>query len=518
MSGRLFDPTSDEPFQTRAVLPQMDGREVGGSAGVAQGAASRALLAFSAEMAGLEDARVRAEAAGAEATVRARTTTRLAELRASLAEGDPSTMRARWDAGVARLSGEVLDGIPQMHHRRLRQVTGALASAQVGGVMDLQARRTGDVGRAALLRGVDDLVTAGVSAAEGDRPGVLAQIDATVRAAVAGGLIGAEAGERLRQGAGLRLNREVAREMVRQRRGGPGAVDSLPLPPLPPEDMRMLRDAAADDLAADGADAEQAEQQAASDRDEVVQTVANRALAGDDPPTADEVMALRWDMPPERYDAVLTVSTGRAATRDDPEELDDLTAQAGIAPSAGYRARLDRSLAGGRITRETHRRLTDLDLSMRGSDPASQGRLRERQEIVSALPVDGFDVPGVRIGSFTRIRTRWLDAWEAWSAENPRATPRERDEAMRWVQTRAREDVVAEAVRVLPRAGLRIENGQPPALADIERQERDLLEALDAAQGDDEPVNTAGIADALDMLERWRAVAGMADAARRGAR
>jgi surface antigen len=524
MRERLFTPPDDQSLQSRAIVPQMDERSSEG-AGLVASTAARALLGLSQEMADLEQARVRAESAAAEASARARLTVGMAELRRSLTDGDPSTIRDRWQQGTAALRQLVRESVPERHRARVDRLAEQMAASETGAVLDLQTRRTGEVGRASLLQSLDDLVRAAVAASDPDeRERITGQIDAALLGAVSGGLIGAEAGERMRQRTRQRLDRETARALVRARPGGgPQVVDELPLPPLPPEAMESLRDEATANLAAVGVEDEAAMQQVVKSRQEVAARIVNAALGGEgEQPSVDDVMALRHDIEPATFDAVLTVAFGRAATRDDPQELDDLTAAVGAGRSAQVRGRLDRSLAARLITPETHRRLSALDLELRAETPAARARRAERETLRQAfIDLDRIDGIGIHWQDFVRFRTGAFDAWEEWRAANPQATPQQRREALDWTIAATRRDIVSHALMTLPRpGGLRLEPGRAPRLADLDRLEGELLDALDgmaeSLDAGDAAVAT-GIADELELIERWRVIAGYAEDAERAA-
>lgn len=508
MSGRLFDPSADQPFQSRAIIPQMNANGAG--------AVPSAMAHFGAAASGAADDMLRAqrqaEAAGAEAHGRARMTTGLAELRHSLRAGDPSTIPQRWQEGANTLRERVASELPE----RQRGVFGRLAEQMIasgtGNVLALQTQRTGEVGRANLIRGTDDLVRAAALGGPEDRAEALTQVTAMVDAAVAGGLVSPDVAARVLVGARSRFDRLAAQRMVSSVRGrGPGALAELPLPPMPPEDMEALRAQATEEMIAAGAEADAEERASLTAHEATVTETLSRAMGGEG--SVDELMPLRHSVEPSRYRAAMTVAGGQAATRDVTAEVDDLTARVGIESEGTYRQRLDNALAVQAITPQTHARLRDLDMSLRGQDPATGNRRQARERILDAFPDEDLaELEGdTDLGApFTSIRTNTFNAWEEWSAANPQAGPTERREALNAAVMVGLQETVRTALRILPRpATVQMEPGQPPKLDDIEKAESDLLAALDEleAAGDaGDAAVSSSIADELALLERWRIV------------
>ncbi len=508
MSGRLFTPPDDQSLQPRAIVPQMDARGFEAGAGLVATAASRTLLAFSDVMGDLEQRRLRAEEATQEAAARSRMTVSLAELRRSVATGDPTTLRDRWRESVTALRASIREGTPERHRARIDRLTQQMADGETTAILDLQAARTGEVGRATMLRSMDDLVN--VAAADpAARERIAGEINALVRTAVDGGLVGAEAGERLRQTYQQRLDRETARAMVRSRRGaGPRVVDDLPLPPIPPADLAMLRNEAAQDFAAAAQEAEADEVAFVASRQALADETFSRALAGgDDVPTVEDVEALRFDLPPGRYRAALAIASGKVQTRDDPSSV-------GLAvlnlDSDDLEDQLDGALARGDITPATRTRLIAEGQALR-SDPVLRRRRAEAQTAIERMiprcdtDADCEEMWGPQ--GVSDIAGDVLDEWSAWARANPEARLQEVEEARAVFAQRARDRVVRRVMgRLTPLPGIKAGSTPPYGVAEIEAFESDTLAALDAGEMDSSEAGWR-----LSLANQWRAIAPDAD-------
>jgi hypothetical protein len=501
MSGRLFDPTSRESFQSRAIVPQVASSQVGAATAQFFGAAAN--VAFD-----LMEAQQRAEAADAETRARSTMTRGMADLRAGLREGDPSTIRERWESGIAALRQQATEQVPERHRGRVSRLAQQLQDAEYGRVVELQAQRTGDVARANTLAAVDGFVRSGVEATDPqDRARAVEQIDATLRTAVEAGTITAEAAERLRQGARRNMDRGMATRAVRNAGVNAPAV-ARAMPAETDEDRAELATVAAETVAARVAEAEAEEQRVTVARTALVDETVSRAMGGaGSPPSVDEVMALRFDMPPGRFRAVLAAASGRAPERDDPSEVGAALMNL---DGADLEDQLDDALARGDMTPATRTRLMEERQALR-ADPVLRARRADAQAAIErVIPRCGTDDECDEMygpEGVTDIAGGVLDEWMAWARANPQAGLRDVEEARALFAQRARDRVVRRiAGRLDPLPGVQRSGTTPYGMSEIEAFENDVLEALDAGQ--------MGDGDAswwLSLANQWRAIAPDAD-------
>jgi hypothetical protein len=470
----------------------------------------------------LDAAARRARQADAVAGAQAEYYAGLADLRGRLEANDPEFAGDAVSAFTTR-AAELRDRVAErIQDGGARNTFTRAASLDIArdriDVVRFTARRQAESSRAALMGEMDGYAQRAAAATEpGLRARELAAAEAAITARVASGALGADDGERMRQGFRSQVDEAGVRNLLTTNPAA--AVRALSDPALFPglrADRRaMLMDTASNraDAAADRAlrQSELAERRAERTARLGADRAANEFLGLVDAAQRGEPGAVmpgrefldrhRDYLAPGEYRALLAARNAAPPERDDPRTIADLQPRVHTDDPDTFRREAARALETGRIRVETYRSMIQQNEGARRDDaPASA--FRSGRSFVS----DALDPGNVVGGEFMRgplaeARSRALADYDRWFRQNPNASA---DVAMAQADQlvmRYRQGSAAQSRAALPRP-YGFTGGRDQVSEDTLRAAAAaLLRARETGQ-----IDAMELARETSILEAWRSL------------